>query len=42
MLHVADKERCLAGRGYDGRDVNVVCQLDVVLWRLHVVYIKTL
>jgi len=41
MLQVADRERCLAGRDYDDRDVNVVGQLDVVVWRLHVVYIKT-
>ena len=29
-LHVADKQRQFAGRGYDGRVVRVEGQLDVV------------
>ena len=29
-FQVADKQRRLAGRGYDGRVVRVECQLDVV------------
>jgi len=41
MLQVADEERSLARRGYDGRDVKVVSQMDVVVWPWHVVDVKT-
>jgi hypothetical protein len=30
------------GRGCDGRDIKVVVQLNVVVWRLHDVEVKTL
>jgi hypothetical protein len=41
MLQVDDEERCRMGRGYDGRDIKVVGQLYVVVWRLHVVEVKS-
>jgi len=40
-LQVADKQRRLAGRGYDGRVVRVEGQLDVVRGWGHVVDIQT-
>jgi len=41
LLQVADKQRRLAGRGYDGRVVRVEGQLDVVRGWGHVVHIQT-
>jgi len=41
LLQVADKQRRLAGRGYDGRVARVVGQLDVVRGWRHAVGIHT-